>query len=133
MHGKQNDQNHDRDRNDVRVDGWGRDFQTLNRGQHRQCRSRQGEARCSAPSPSVVRRHRHSQRHRGCRNPEVLLAFSPVYGMRFLTTHGVIGSSPWARFSSSVTGAEALFVDLGHFGRKPMPTAWSGSSSRRLR
>jgi KUP system potassium uptake protein len=59
-------------------------------------------------------------------DPEVLLAFNPIYGVRFLATHGVIGLVTLGAVFLAVTGAEALYADLGHFGRRPIQTAWFG-------
>jgi KUP system potassium uptake protein len=57
-------------------------------------------------------------------NPEVLLAINPVHALRFLATHGVIGLFTLGAVFLAVTGAEALYADLGHFGRRPIQTAW---------
>ena len=57
-------------------------------------------------------------------NPEVLLAFNPAYGVQFLASHGVIGLITLGAVFLAVTGAEALYADLGHFGKKPIQTAW---------
>ena len=59
-------------------------------------------------------------------NPEVLVAFNPWYGIRFLLRHGLIGLTVLGLVFLAVTGAEALYADLGHFGRKPIQTAWFG-------
>jgi KUP system potassium uptake protein len=56
--------------------------------------------------------------------PEILLALNPIYGVRFLANHGVIGLVTLGAVFLAVTGAEALYADLGHFGRKPIRTAW---------
>ena len=58
------------------------------------------------------------------RNISVLQAFSPVYGISFLTSHGLIGLLTLGAVFLAVTGAEALYADLGHFGRGPIQTAW---------
>ena len=59
--------------------------------------------------------------------PRCSLAFNPVYGDdAFCTTHGVIGLITLGAVFLAVTGAEALYADLGHFGRKPIQTAWVG-------
>jgi KUP system potassium uptake protein len=58
------------------------------------------------------------------RNPEVLLAFNPAYAVQFLASHGVIGLITLGAVFLAVTGAEALYADLGHFGKKPIQTAW---------
>jgi KUP system potassium uptake protein len=57
-------------------------------------------------------------------NPTVLLAFSPVYGVSFLAAHGIIGLATLGAVFLAVTGSEALYADLGHFGRVPIRTAW---------
>ncbi len=59
-------------------------------------------------------------------DPEVLLALNPVHGVRFLAGHGMIGLVALGAVFLAVTGAEALYADLGHFGRKPIQTAWVG-------
>jgi KUP system potassium uptake protein len=59
-------------------------------------------------------------------NPEVLLAFNPLYAVRFLGSHGMIGLITLGAVFLAVTGAEALYADLGHFGRAPIQTAWVG-------
>jgi len=59
-------------------------------------------------------------------NLEVLLALNPVYGVEFLASHGIIGLITLGAVFLAVTGAEALYADLGHFGRKPIQTAWIG-------
>src|SRR6516225_5494453 len=57
-------------------------------------------------------------------DPEILLAFNPLLGLRFLLRHGMIGLVTLGAVFLAVTGAEALYADLGHFGRKPIQTAW---------
>jgi KUP system potassium uptake protein len=57
-------------------------------------------------------------------NPSVLAAVNPVYGIRFLLTHGWIGLVTLGAVFLVVTGSEALYNDLGHFGRRPIQTAW---------
>ena len=59
-------------------------------------------------------------------NPGVLLALSPTYGIGFLAVHGIIGLFTLGAVFLAVTGAEALYADLGHFGRLPIQTAWLG-------
>jgi KUP system potassium uptake protein len=59
-------------------------------------------------------------------NPDVLVALNPWYGIRFLFKHGVIGFTVLGLVFLAVTGAEALYADLGHFGRKPIQAAWLG-------
>ncbi len=60
------------------------------------------------------------------RNPVVLLAFNPIYAIEFLGSHGVIGLVTLGAVFLAVTGTEALYADLGHFGRKPIQVAWVG-------
>ncbi len=57
-------------------------------------------------------------------NPSVLLAFNPIHGVRFLLEHGIIGLLTLGAVFLVVTGSEALYADLGHFGRGPIRTAW---------
>jgi KUP system potassium uptake protein len=57
-------------------------------------------------------------------NPSVLAAFNPLHGVSFLLSHSVIGLLTLGAVFLVVTGAEALYADLGHFGRGPIRTAW---------
>jgi KUP system potassium uptake protein len=57
-------------------------------------------------------------------DPSILLAFNPAYGVSFLVTHGYVGLLTLGAVFLAVTGAEALYADLGHFGRRPIQTAW---------
>jgi KUP system potassium uptake protein len=58
------------------------------------------------------------------RDPSVLTAFNPYYGISFLFGHGMIGLVTLGAVFLAVTGAEALYADLGHFGRAPIQVAW---------
>jgi KUP system potassium uptake protein len=58
------------------------------------------------------------------RHPEVLLALNPLYAVSFMLHHGVIGFVTLGAVFLAVTGAEALYADLGHFGKRPIQTAW---------
>jgi KUP system potassium uptake protein len=58
------------------------------------------------------------------RNPIVLLAFNPIYGVEFLLQHGLVAFFTLGAVFLVVTGAEALYADLGHFGRVPIRFAW---------
>ena len=58
--------------------------------------------------------------------PDILAAVNPVSGVRFLTQHGMAGLLALGAVFLAVTGAEALYADLGHFGRGPIRTAWLG-------
>lgn len=57
-------------------------------------------------------------------DPHVLLAINPLYGIEFLFDHGTIGLVTLGAVFLVVTGGEALYADLGHFGRKPIQFAW---------
>ena len=57
-------------------------------------------------------------------NPTVLYSFSPHYAVSFLSTHGIIGLVTLGAVFLAVTGAEALYADLGHFGKRPIQLAW---------
>jgi KUP system potassium uptake protein len=57
-------------------------------------------------------------------DPSVLAAINPWYGIQFLLSHGVIGLVTLGAVFLAVTGGEALYADLGHFGRKPIQGAW---------
>jgi KUP system potassium uptake protein len=59
-------------------------------------------------------------------DPGVLAAINPIHGVAFLATHGRIGLVTLGAVFLVVTGGEALYADLGHFGRKPIQTAWFG-------
>ncbi len=56
--------------------------------------------------------------------PGILWAINPVYAASFLATNGMIGFTVLGAVFLAVTGAEALYADLGHFGRKPIQLAW---------
>jgi KUP system potassium uptake protein len=57
-------------------------------------------------------------------NPTVLAAVNPYYAVEFLLTHGIVGLLTLGAVFLVVTGSEALYADLGHFGRRPIQTAW---------
>ena len=56
--------------------------------------------------------------------PEVLWALNPAQGIIFLITHWQISFVVIGAIFLAITGAEALYVDLGHFGRRPIVIAW---------
>src|SRR6202158_3172739 len=58
------------------------------------------------------------------RYPEVLFALNPLHAVSFMIHHGVIGFVTLGAVFLAVTGAEALYADLGHFGKRPIQTAW---------
>jgi len=57
-------------------------------------------------------------------DPSVLWAINPVYAIQFLVSHGTIGLVTLGAVFLAVTGGEALYADLGHFGRKPIQAGW---------
>src|ERR1700743_2325415 len=57
-------------------------------------------------------------------DPWVLAAINPWYGLQFLLSHGTIGLVTLGAVFLAVTGGEALYADLGHFGRKPIQSGW---------
>ena len=65
------------------------------------------------------------------RAPGVLAALSPVHAAAYLTTHGLRGPAILGAVVLAVTGGEALYADMGHFGARP--SGWAGwcSCSRR--
>lgn len=58
--------------------------------------------------------------------PSVVAAINPYYGLSFLFSNGLLGLTVLGLVFLTVTGAEALYADLGHFGRKPIQVAWLG-------
>jgi len=57
-------------------------------------------------------------------NPDILSALNPILGINFLLTHGHAGLLALGAVFLTVTGAEALYADMGHFGSKPIRAAW---------
>jgi KUP system potassium uptake protein len=58
------------------------------------------------------------------RHPGVIKALSPSYGAQFFFQHGAVAFIALAGVVLAVTGAEALYADMGHFGRAPIRRAW---------
>ena len=56
--------------------------------------------------------------------PQILFAFNPLEGLSFLVGNGAAGFVTLGLVFLAVTGAEALYADMGHFGRKPIQYAW---------
>lgn len=56
--------------------------------------------------------------------PDVLVALSPYYAFMFFENDPVLAFLALGSIVLSVTGAEALYADMGHFGRKPIGAAW---------
>jgi KUP system potassium uptake protein len=58
------------------------------------------------------------------RNPAVLAALNPVLGIEFLAGHAAMAIAIIGAIVLAVTGGEALYADMGHFGRPPIQRAW---------
>ncbi|WP_374346786.1 potassium transporter Kup [Phenylobacterium sp.] len=56
--------------------------------------------------------------------PQILQAFSPHWGLKLLFGHGLLGVAVLGSVFLVVTGAEALFADMGHFGAGPIRAGW---------
>ena len=56
--------------------------------------------------------------------PGVLAALSPHYAVGFVVRHGIVAFVALGAVTLAVTGAEALYADMGHFGAKPIRMAW---------
>ena len=57
-------------------------------------------------------------------HPDILRALSPTYAAEFFFDHGAVAFLALAGVVLAVTGAEALYADMGHFGRSPIRRAW---------
>jgi KUP system potassium uptake protein len=64
--------------------------------------------------------------YRTVQHPSVMASVNPVYAARFLIANGGVGLLVLGSVVLVVTGGEALYADLGHFGRKPIRLAWYG-------
>ena len=60
------------------------------------------------------------------KHPDVLWALNPLVGLAYLTEHGTAGFLVLGAVFLCATGAEALYADMGHFGRQPIRLAWYG-------
>jgi KUP system potassium uptake protein len=58
------------------------------------------------------------------KDPGAFRALSPTYGAAFFVDHGAVAFIALGSVVLAVTGAEALYADMGHFGRKPIRRAW---------
>ena len=56
--------------------------------------------------------------------PGILAAFDPTFAAAFMVEHGMVAFFVLGAVFLAVTGAEALYADLGHFGRRPIQSAW---------
>ncbi len=59
-------------------------------------------------------------------HPAILGALSPIHGVRFFAHHGFRGFRVLGGVVLAITGGEALYADMGHFGRRPIRIAWLG-------
>jgi len=57
-------------------------------------------------------------------HPAILMAINPYYGVEFLLENKAMSLVAMGNVVLAVTGAEALYADMGHFGRKPISRAW---------
>ena len=57
-------------------------------------------------------------------HPAILAALNPLYGLSFVTHHGIFGFLIFGAIVLGVTGSEALYADMSHFGRIPITIAW---------
>ncbi|SMO83618.1 potassium transporter Kup [Paracoccus laeviglucosivorans] len=62
--------------------------------------------------------------HWMAQDTEVLAALNPIHAMRFVIDNGQLGLIVLGAVFLAVTGAEALYADMGHFGKKPIQMAW---------
>jgi KUP system potassium uptake protein len=62
--------------------------------------------------------------YRFLQHPEVIAALSPHWGIEYLLHHGRHGIVLMGMVLLAVTGCEALYADIGHFGREPLNRAW---------
>ncbi len=57
-------------------------------------------------------------------HPQVMAALNPIHALRFVTQHGFGSFVVLGAVFLAVTGAEALYADMGHFGKRPIQLAW---------
>ena len=58
------------------------------------------------------------------REPSVIAAINPVHAFRYFRMHGIPGIAVLGAVFLAVTGGEALYADMGHFGKQPIRIAW---------
>jgi len=58
-------------------------------------------------------------------NLSIFRALNPIWGARFIMENGLLGFTILGSIFLAVTGAEALYADMGHFGKGPIRAAWS--------
>ncbi len=59
-------------------------------------------------------------------HPAILAAVNPLHAVRFVAHHGMFGFLIFGAIILGMTGAEALYADMSHFGRIPITLAWYG-------
>jgi KUP system potassium uptake protein len=59
-------------------------------------------------------------------SPAILQALNPLHGIIFVTQHGFASFVVLGAILLAFTGAEALYADMGHFGKEPIRIAWFG-------
>ena len=64
--------------------------------------------------------------HNIVNHPAVLKALNPAHALGFVTSHGIASFVVLGAVLLAFTGAEALYTDMGHFGRRPIRIAWFG-------
>ncbi|MBN8735877.1 MAG: potassium transporter Kup [Xanthomonadales bacterium] len=64
--------------------------------------------------------------HMIMRAPQILVALNPYYALRFFASHGIAAFVALGGVVLAVTGTEALYADMGHFGKSPIRRAWLG-------
>ncbi len=89
-------------------------------------RHRQGRPRVRPGHGGLVRGARRHGRPPDRADPHVLLALSPHYLVLFCIRHGWLAFVALGSVVLAVTGAEALYADMGHFGAAPIRRAWMG-------
>jgi KUP system potassium uptake protein len=57
-------------------------------------------------------------------NPDVLRAFNPYHGYNFFQRNGTMGYKALGGICLCFTGVEALYADMGHFGKWPLRAGW---------
>jgi KUP system potassium uptake protein len=57
-------------------------------------------------------------------NPDIIAALNPIHAMRFLLNNGWLAFVALGAIFLAFTGAEALYADMGHFGKRPVRLAW---------
>jgi len=58
------------------------------------------------------------------KSPEILQAINPYYGFDFIRKYGFDSLYPLGALFLTITGAEAMYADMGHFGRKSIVSSW---------